>query len=1165
MILSVNFGRRTMDGRMVKLFYSTALRYRLGLDMGATSIGWAVYDIDNQCVIDTGVRIFDDGREDKSKASLCVKRRNARGARRLVNRRHMRINELLKLLTQLGLFPKSSEDKEKLKNLNPYELRKEALDRQLQSFEFGRALLQLAKRKGFKSNRKDNKQEGGKLKRGFEQLRDAMSEEKARTYGEFLYLRSKSNPQKPIRLVDVFDISGKYQGGLFPFREIYQEEFNKIWETQKNFYPQILTEENRKKIAEVIFFQRPLKETEEGECLFEKGQKRVPKAHPLFQEFRIYQNLVNLQFAEETAADYHGLSQDDLQKLGQMLQNPTEIKPNAQGIIVYSNIKKALGLDRKGIFNYERKNCPESGLEKGILVNTTQYAINHSEFLASYWNNFSDDQKGEIINVITRPRNYIAFPKTKLSIEEEDKLIIDYLQQSFGISCKAAEELLYDIDLEEDFGSLSEKAIRKILPFIKSGMLYSDACLEAGYQHSSKTCEHLDKLPYYGEILSQSCLGKKCNPSSVEEEFGKINNATVHVALNQIRHLINELIERYGKPYDIAVEYARDLNASTKDRLKMMDTRDRNELENQRILKEMNDKIGVRAYNKRDIQKYKIWKKLSFFNGNPLIRECPFSGEPIAIADLLNGQKFQIEHLIPFSLSLDDSLNNKVLASVEANRYKGNRIPYKAFGESKDGYDWNAIQKRAKKLSLEQQWRFAPDALQRFEKQEGPIARSINDTRYMTRLLQDYLQPVVNPEGQQRVQAVAGILTAMIRKAWGLNQYKNKENEDEYRAFHNHHAIDAIIISVIERSQIAEVSKRLKKVSESVIAEFKDEFYKLRDENVSKEEKTNLKKNIKNFVLEREEGIINQYFRIPDNMNVLGILERVEKINISHKPSLKKIDSKNSTIGKLHEDSAYGLQKFVDDKSLKAIFKFAGKTIEKDITEYIPMFYNKKDKEAYYDVYKQWFVLDKKAGTLIEKNKAEKILKKQMANKEQIAIQNLREAAKKAFKWFVGGGNFCAEVYEINPSNKICGLPTSDRGEWKMEIVSNFNATLRQARKEDIAYWRYKYPNAKKIMTLKRNDMVVATFSKDQAFEDKFPKGLRIYVRNRFLSDRSLEKTDVLFRVKKMTGGTICLTPHNIAKEQDDTKSWLASAGSMKRYLARKVFVTSAGRVQNAK
>lgn len=1151
------------------------MKYRIGLDMGATSIGWSAFDIDNQKLLDFGVRIFDDGRDDKSKASLCVKRRSARGARRLVNRRHIKTQELLKTLTNLHLFPTDKAEKEALKKMNPYELRQNALDRVLLPYEFGRVLLQLSKRKGFLSNRKDDKAEGGKLKSGYQELLDAMAEKGARTYGEFLVMRQKAN--QTIRLKNLFDASGKYLGGLFPFREVYIKEFNTIWERQKAllqesdnatesqraFYADILTDENRDKLKNIMFFQRPLKEADEGECLFEKGEKRIPRAHPLFQEFRIWQNVMNLTFSAETETDYHGLSKEQTVSLIELLNNPVSIKPTTKGIVAYGNIKKALGLDKKGLFNFERKEESDSGLDKGLLVNTTQHAVNQSKFLLPYWEKMTQEQRGKLINVLARPHIYIEYPRTKISIEDENQLILNYLVKEFNLSAEAANEVFSEINFEPDFGSLSEKAIRKILGLMKEGMMYVDAWQEL---YPAENKEHLDTLPYYGVILSQSCLGKKENPQTPEEKYGKINNATVHVALNQVRHLINEMISRYGKPYDIAVEYARDLPASAKERLKMTDTRNANTQENQRIEAELKAKCGDRPYTKHDITKYKIWKRLGVLSKEPLTKECPFTGRPISVSDLMDGQKVQIEHLIPFSRSLDDSLDNKVLAYVDANRFKGNRTPYEAFGKSPDGYPWADIMKRAKRLPAGQQWRFAPDAMQKFEQQAGPIARSLNDTRYMTRLLHDYLQPIVREDGKQTVQAVVGALTALIRKAWGLNIYKDESDMPAYREFHNHHAIDAIIVSVIERGQIANVSKLLQNVKTSVREEFKNELPKFRDPAVSAEEKKDLKKRIKDFETVRTIALVNEYFKLPENLKVNELINQVKQINISHKPNLKDITAPNSTIGQLHEDSAYGLQHFVNpNEGLTAVFKFQDKTMEKGVNEYIPMFYDKADKKAYYDAYKAWYILDRKASTMKATDKEQKLQKQQIAEQEKQAVQNLREKSEKAFKWFIGGGNFCADVYEINPQNKINGVPTNDRGEWKTEIVSNYNATIRQSRGEDIAYWRYKYPNAKRIMRLRRNDMVLATFTKEQAFAEKFPKGIAEYVRDKFNQNPLIETVDVLFRVKKMSDGAIYLTPHNIAKEDGDTKSWKASAGSLKTYRARKVYVSPMGRIYNAK
>lgn len=1138
------------------------MKYRLGLDMGASSIGWAIFDIEKKEIVKSGVRIFDDGREDKSKASLCVKRREARGARRRQNRKNMQKEHLMNALISFGLFPKDCQEQQNLKLLNPYELRAKALDEKVSLFELGRICFNLVQRKGFLSNRKDDKSEGGKLKEGFQKLKDEMSENNCRTYGEYLY---KNFPN--VRLKNRFDDQGKFIGGIFPFREIYKQEFNCIFDKQRIFYPSILTDDVVKKLQEILFFQRPLKEAEEGSCTFEENEKCVSKAHPLFQSFRIWQQIVSLTFSGEIDSEYNQLTRERLEKLAYIAEHPGDFISTKKRVLAYSNIKSWLGLDKKGYFNYEKQKS-NTELAEGVLINTTEYAISKSHYFKNFWNTFNEDEKGEIVNILSRPQRYIDFSKIKLSIEKQDEMIKNYLKERFNLSEEAANELLYDINFEDGFASLSEKAISKILPFIKTGQVYSDACLSAGYQHSIKEIESRDFLPYYGEILSQSCLGKRTNPKTAEERYGKINNATVHVALNQIRHLVNELISLYGKPFDISIEYARDLPASTAERKKMIQTRDSNEQENQKIIDELNKKIEPRNWSKKDIEKYKIWKNLGWSKGaNPLeSRECPFTGEKISVASLLNGDLFQIEHLIPFSRCFDDSIHNKVIASAMANKYKGARTPYEAFHESKDGFDWKEIQKRAKKLNMEQQWRFSKDAMAKFEEKEGPIARSLNDTRYMTRLLQQYLLPIVREDGKKTVQAVVGQLTSMVRKAWGLNQYKNKDEAEAYRAFHNHHAMDAIVVSAIDREQIKKVSGDLKKMSDFVIDRFKDELYKFKDPSVSKEEKSELKKKIKDFIRDKKEGIVNQYVSMPEGMVVPTLRTLVENINISHKPKLKKLSDSHSTIGKLHEDTAYGLKSFVDDVFLKANFICNGKIICKEIVEYIPMFHDKDDKKAYYDAYKTWFILDGKAKTLDAKTKEEKQIKKALEDKEKESIQNLRKSSLKAFKWFVGGGNFCAEIYEINPQNKINGVIAKDRGSWKSEIISNYNATVRHNRGEKISYWQYKYPNAKRIMTLKRNDMVVGTFTRGEAYQDDFPKGIQTYVRSIFEKDETLTETKVLFRVKKInSNGVITLTRHNLAKEDADTQSWSSSSVSLQKYKARKVFVSPSGRILNAK
>ncbi len=1147
------------------------MKYRLGLDMGATSIGWAVINIDNGNIEDFGVRIFPDGREDKSKASLCVKRRDARGARRLQKRHIIRKNQIIKTLVDIDLFPRNINERKNLEFKNPYELRSKAVTQQIELYELGRALFHLSQRRGFMSSRKDDKEEGGKLKKGFADLKEAMKAENCITYGQYLYEQQLKNPKDNIRLKDSFDENGKFKGNKFPFRETYKQEFDIIWNKQAMFYPQILTSKNKEALFDIIFFQRPLKEQEEGFCMLEDGEKRIAKASPLFQEFRLLQVINNLKFSEETSVEYKIINENKRGELIEALMNPEEIKTTKDGRASYSEIKKYLKLPSKGVFNYEKSESKNENFAKGVLVDKTQLAINETLHLKNDWNKLGFEKREKLIDIITRPENYIEFPKTKLSIEKQEEIIKQFIIKEFSFSNNGASELL-ELSIEDGFGNLSRKAIDNIINYMRKGLEYSEACNEAGYHHSLKKYKNIDRLPYYGEILEQHCLGRKEKPNNNEEKYGKINNATVHVALNQLRLIVNELLSLYGKPFDISVEYARDIKASQKERLKMSDTRDKNELENQKIVEEVKSKIGLTISSRVDIQKYKIWKNLgNQKGGNVLDKECPFSGEKIGLTELFNGNKFQVEHILPFSRTMDDSLDNKVIATISSNKYKGNRTPWEAFSESKDGFNWKEIQKRAKKLPLEKQWRFQKNAMDKFSKNEGPIARALNDTRYMTTLIQEYLMPICSEKGFKTIQSIPGQLTSMVRKSWGLNEYKSKDNEDDYRSFHNHHAIDAIIVSCISRGQVTKVSKDLMEARDSIITHFKEDFYKLRDFNTSEKERKEIKEKIRNFRTDKEAGIIREYIPVPDGLDISKVREDVANINISYKPKLKDIKDRKSTIGQLHEDTAYGLVKFIDENSLNAEFKTIDlktkkkKLVTNDIVTYIPIFRNKEDKDEYYNAYKDWFINDSKARAMIAKTKDEKALKQAQAEKELKTIEKLRNVSIKAFKWFVGGGNFCAEIYEVNSNNKIGGLPTNNQAKWESEIISNYNATIRERRDEKISYWHSKYPNAKRIMTLKINDMVKATFTREEAFDEKFSKGIQNYVRERFEFDENLEKTDILFRVKKISSdGTVFLRPHSIAKEKSDTKCWIASSGSLKNYRARKVFVTPAGRIKNA-
>lgn len=271
---------------------------RLGLDIGTNSIGWCLFNIDGQGkpvgLRDIGVRIFSDGRDPRSGASLAVDRRDARAKRRRRDRYVRRRSALLDALINTGLMPADVQEAKALTGCDPYVLRAQALDRALDAHLLGRVLFHLNQRRGFKSNRKAERkagggEEGGKIAEGAKALDLAMHEAGARTYGEFLAGRDA----RRVRLRsegDGFD--------FYPERRHLEAEFDAIWAAQAACNPALLTDAVRDRLRRIIFFQRPLKAPKVGGCAFFNEEPRLPKAHPLFQERRVYEEVISLKSPE---------------------------------------------------------------------------------------------------------------------------------------------------------------------------------------------------------------------------------------------------------------------------------------------------------------------------------------------------------------------------------------------------------------------------------------------------------------------------------------------------------------------------------------------------------------------------------------------------------------------------------------------------------------------------------------------------------------------------------------------------------------------------------------------------------------------------------------------------------------------------------------------------
>ena len=768
------------------------MRYRLALDLGSTSLGWAMLRLNSEsrpapcAIIKAGVRIFSDGRNPKDGSSLAVTRRNARAMRRRRDRLLKRKARMMSLLLAYGFFPQDQVKRKELEKLNPYTLRAKGLDEVLKPEEFARALFHINQRRGFLSNRKTDKNDtdSGALKTAISQLRAELNNGNARTVGELLFKRMErgASVRARYREAKILKPDGKTKidksYDLYVERAMVEAEFEALWSKQAQFNPALFNETAHKDLKECLTRQRRLKPVRPGRCTFLPDEERAPLALPSTQRFRMYLELNHLYVLRE------GLKEEPL-SLAQRDTLAEALEANSKRS--FTQIKTLLGFKGAVQFNFEDPKRQE------LKGNVTSAILSKPSYFGASWFDFDEARQDAIV--------------LQLIKEENEAELVRWLQAETGISEPRAEAIA-NVGLPEGYGSLSAKALERILPALKQSVItYDKAVLAAGFDHHSHsaTGEQLSELPYYGEALQRHVsfgTGNLQDPD--EKRFGKIANPTVHIGLNQIRLVVNALIKRYGHPSEVIIELARELKQSRLQREEANKRQADNQKRNARIrsaISAMQGGISEERVKTVDIQKWILWEELSF---DPLHRCCPYSGEPISASKLLAPDGgVEIEHILPYARTLDDSLNNKTVSMRWANRIKGNSTPHEAFGkQSVESCAYEDILKRAEQMPKAKRYRFGEDAMARWDKEgNGFLARALNDTRYLSRIATEYVSLIC----PQDTRAIPGQMTAMLRHQFGLNNVLGLRGEKN-RNDHRHHAVDACVIGVTDHRMLKELS-----------------------------------------------------------------------------------------------------------------------------------------------------------------------------------------------------------------------------------------------------------------------------------------------------------------------------------------------------------------------
>ncbi len=991
-------------------------RYRLGVDLGSTSLGWCMLKLDDNNdptgIINMGVRIFPDGRDMEKHEPLAVKRRGYRGKRRNLDRYLERIRALISYLLENGFLPEDERHRNEVFKINPYHLRAKALDEQLSPAEFARALIHLAKRRGFRSNRKIQSDKTTKITEGIENLRKQLDETGARTLGEYMWKLYNKNPDHPNqktlkkRGVEAYPhkmghhidqpIKFRYEANpdnpnlIFPTRDMVQSEFNSIWNAQARF-SDIYTEEHRQKIEELIFHQRPLLPTVKGKCQLLPEFDRAPKAHPLFQEFRIRQDLNNLKGIDLFTNETFELSKEQYDTLYKLLSTKAEVK--------FEAMRKALWGKQHGDFrfNFETEN------RNKLLGDQTHAALHKkgNEDLAPLWDSWTMERKNKVIEVV-------------ISDLDDEPALVELTEA--GISPKTAARLL-ELKLPDSYCHLSVEAMQRLLPLMRQRVIYSEACRQAKLDHSGEyNGEIFDSgnLPYYGEVLSREtiALNRKCGDAEADKH-GRINNPTVHIALNQLRKVVNAITARYGAPEEIVLELGKDIKLGKEEKERLNKIIDQNRKENEKI-DALLAEHGL-PVNHQNRLKVKLWWELG---KDELDRRCVYSGHQISITDLFT-HKIEIDHILPKSRTYDDNNANKILCIAPANRYKGERSPYEAFGQSRDGYVWQDIISRASNLKNSKRWKFNSDAMDIFKDEEKILDRMLNDTRYMSRVAMKYMWYVC---GNNRVWTVTGKDTSMLRGKWGLNTALG-EDDSKDRTDHRHHAIDAFVIALTTREFIKTLAKNIGSSRERFISE----------------------------LLPPWPGFDHNEFR-----------KKVNSITVSYKPdqiNADKLAKRNQTGGALVKETAYGYAGPDPDNPKyhlytirKAVSELTRKNIKNvvraDLKNELEQLASKFPDDDFKVEIKDWAARNniKKVKLALSMNPA--------------VMVPIRDKNGKAFKYMDSGENLFADIYLSKPTDPNC--------KWGIEIVGSYYAH----RPGFVPQWKKDHPKGKKIMRVFKNDII---------------------------------------------------------------------------------------------
>ncbi|WP_456322286.1 type II CRISPR RNA-guided endonuclease Cas9 [Hydrogenimonas sp.] len=739
--------------------------------------------------------MFATAYDEKSKSETKNKnRRTKRQMRRQLRRKKSRKRTVLEILHRHGIADTADRHKMKASHPNLFALRAEALERPLSRNEMAQIVYVLAGHRGM-SDRYEIKEKKGKEDKekkkaagGILRNRDLLKECGFRTFGEAKF--------KTVSLE-----SGKrYRNGPGDYSNSYdfsmtRQELEEIVRAQAQMQsPALLGIDHEallEELCETIFFQRPLKSTEEmvGFCSVEyhKGVKCAAKCSYAFFRYALQLQYHNIRLVRKATGEIvsipeiEGAADADIFVAGAIANAGSGSRE-----LSITKLSELLGLPR-GSYEYAtgRNNKPvKLKIETGAI------------------------------------KLYAALDDGKRGHDEIVSLMDDGGTESlsFKLSCLQSEEQRYDFlmgkGLEEEearqiapmefggFGSYGIPIMREISEKISAGMTPSEAKDAVGAAGTGGGCNwnflpplEMDRK-YIEEVLPRFVPG--FDKDNFIPFYDNMVNPTARRVIAELRKVVNHVLQNYGKPDRIVIETARETN-SVKKQDEISRAQEKRKKVNEALMKKAGKIPGFNALSPdKALRRYRLWKEQK--------GRCLYCGEAIPEEKIFSGD-FEVDHVVPRSRLYMDKGKNIVLVHASDNQAKGNLYHHDYLKNTGKWDNFCSFVEGTYQWKTKKEWLLEENFEERLK---GILPdRYLNDTRYAGSLAAKYLSYYLYPRegrhnkgGERPIFNINGTGSWILRESWGLEK-KSRDN-------HYHHFIDAITLSLATPSTIKRLFEHIK-------------------------------------------------------------------------------------------------------------------------------------------------------------------------------------------------------------------------------------------------------------------------------------------------------------------------------------------------------------------